>query len=157
VSELVATCCPQEGTPTWCSRGCFQISHASVPLCHTSPPRLHHPHWHRRRQRVTVFELLRDDYPFLGSFEFPLGGGQSRLVKKWSRWVLCPRISSPSIFNTLTVLSIYHITSCIRPKCHRCALRSPVLDPIHLHPILDDFHPLPFSFPFPLLRLPPQT
>ena len=45
-----------------------------------------------------------------------------------------------------------HITYLIRLKHHICALRSPGLDPIHLRPILNDIHPLPLSFPFPLLR-----
>ena len=34
----------------------------------------------------------------------------SRLVKKWSWWVLCLRVTCPFVFNTLTVLSVYHVT-----------------------------------------------
>ena len=69
------------------------VSHASLSLSHQSTTRLHHLHWHRRRRRVTVFELLRDEYP---SFEFPLGSGQSRLVKKM---VKVSSLSSPRLLS----------------------------------------------------------
>jgi hypothetical protein len=125
------------------------ISHAS--LCH-------HPHVCNapidtdRDGALLVFDLLRDEYPLVGSFD-------QASIWKWiapSEKKQKVKVSSPS--SRLLSFHLQHLLfitlllpiNFIRPKRCRCALRSLVLDldPIHLHSTLDDIHTVPLLFPF---------
>ena len=85
----------------------FIISHASIPL---PPPIYDTSSTSTPRWRPTCLWAALLWVSICLSFDFPLGRGQSLVKKKMVQVSFCLRVSSPSIFNTLTVLSLHQIS-----------------------------------------------